>query len=125
MAFRGLRFCKECFNILLPKERINGDERELQYCCRLCEMVEKAETESDHLVYFRELVQTVETRDKDYSDFALDPTLSRTKEFQCPKCSHTEAAFFHSDVTERGIQLTYVCTGEINGLRCGYSWTSA
>ena len=29
MAFRGLRFCKECFNILLPKERINGDEREL------------------------------------------------------------------------------------------------
>jgi RNase P subunit RPR2 len=56
-SFRGMRFCKECDNMLQPKEQRTGqgdqDIGRLIYDCRICGYFEKAkpDDEADHCVY--------------------------------------------------------------------------
>jgi DNA-directed RNA polymerase subunit M/transcription elongation factor TFIIS len=55
MAFRGMRFCRECDNMLQPKEQVLEDSnaRILTYNCRICGHFERAkeDDEADHCVY--------------------------------------------------------------------------
>lgn len=53
MAFRGMRFCKECDNMLQPVEMMLMDAPQLVYKCRICGHHDKAREgdEADHCVY--------------------------------------------------------------------------
>jgi DNA-directed RNA polymerase subunit M/transcription elongation factor TFIIS len=56
MAFRGMRFCNECDNMLQPKEQLLSDSTSygyLVYECRICGHPEKAKLrdEQENCVY--------------------------------------------------------------------------
>uniref|UniRef100_A0A804JSK4 TFIIS-type domain-containing protein n=1 Tax=Musa acuminata subsp. malaccensis TaxID=214687 RepID=A0A804JSK4_MUSAM len=95
-----MKFCRECNNILYPKE--DREQKVLLYACRNC----------------------------DHQDVAADPTLPRTRAVQCAVCNHPEAVFFQvmmpplqllfSATTrgEEGMTLFFVCCNP----SCGYRW---
>ena len=130
MAFRGMRFCRECDNMLQPKEQqlADNDDKILVYSCRICGYFERAKggDEADHCVYrSSEQQQSTETNtggeggpkfffhvDK---ECVKDPTLSRRKDVQCHKCKFNEAVTFTNPTKER-MNLIFVCT------RCCYYW---
>jgi DNA-directed RNA polymerase subunit M/transcription elongation factor TFIIS len=54
MAFKGMRFCKECDNMLQPREQhVEEGVGRLIYDCRICGYFEKAKAndETDNCVY--------------------------------------------------------------------------
>ena len=58
-------------------------------------------------------------------EYALDPTMMRTREVSCPECGHNEAVFFPtSDQNESQILKVYICANvDAQGqIICGYSW---
>lgn len=128
MALRGIRFCKDCANILYAKEQYDSENnnRALIYSCRICDYTEKATKAEDYLVYHRQVRRLAEHVATDYKDYPLDPTLSRTVEIICPRCDYHEAVFFHSENEsgEAGMRLTYVCANRNEEGTCGYSWQS-
>jgi DNA-directed RNA polymerase subunit M/transcription elongation factor TFIIS len=89
MSFKGMRFCKECDNMLYPKEQIVSESQmgRLIYECRICGYFEKArpDSEEDNCVYKSELTKMAE---KFYVDKECikDPTLSRSKDVVCKNC---------------------------------------
>ena len=125
MELRGIRFCKECANILNPIEQLETctGEKWLSYSCRVCEYKERARRVDDMLVYHHQVKNKAELMTTDYKDYPMDATLPRL-ETLCPKCGHTNAVYFHSDneVGKAGMKVTFVCAkrGEIP---CGYSWS--
>lgn len=54
-------------------------------------------------------------------DVISDPTLPRTEDHACPKCSHREAVFFQAQTrrAEEEMRLYYVCTNQ----NCTHRWT--
>ena len=126
MSLRGIRFCKDCANILYAKEQIDVDrgDRRLIYSCRICDYTEIPSTTEEFLVYHRRIRRTAEHLDEDYKDYPLDPTFTRVRDSPCPKCGNPEAIIFHSEreTGEAGMRLTYVCTYRDNDDVCGYSW---
>ena len=128
MALRGIRFCKDCANILYAKEKHDQENgnRSLIYSCRICNYTEKAIKAEDYLVYHRQVRRLAEHVAADYKDYPLDPTLSRTTDIICPRCEHSEAVYFHSEneLGEAGMRLTYVCTNRKEDSVCGHSWQS-
>jgi DNA-directed RNA polymerase II subunit RPB9 len=62
-----------------------------------------------------EIVHTNKERTVIYQDVRADPTLPRTKDVSCPKCSHNEAVFFSAS-TEEGMTLFFNCC------KCGNRW---
>ena len=126
MALRGIRFCKDCANILYAKEQYDSDSgnRGLIYSCRICDYTEKASKSDDCLVYHRQVKRLAEHVATDYKDYPLDPTLSRTYDIDCPRCLNTGAIFFHSEneTGEAGMKLTYVCSQRNGDEACGHSW---
>lgn len=128
MALRGIRFCKDCANILYAREQYDneGSNRNLIYSCRICEYTEKATKAEDYLVYHRQVRRLAEHVATDYKDYPLDPTLSRSVNVSCPRCDHKEAVLFHSEKEggESGMRMTYVCTYRGEDGACGYSWQS-
>ena len=132
MAFRGMRFCKECDNMLQPKEERLSDENDttrLVYECRICGHRDRAKAgdEADHCVYRSSEQQTSTTAGEggaeDTSAFFFqvdkecvkDPTLSRQKNVCCRKCKHNEAVTFINPTKDR-MNLIFVCT------KCTYYW---
>jgi DNA-directed RNA polymerase II subunit RPB9 len=126
MALRGIRFCKDCENILNAREQAEEgtSERSLIYSCRVCDYTEEATEAEDFLVYHRQVIHAPESSKQDFSDFPMDPTLPATTKAHCPKCGYNEAVYFVAEEgdTESGMQLTYVCCGKRGDLRCGFSW---
>lgn len=126
MAFRGIRFCKECANILYAREHYDSDreDRRLIYSCRICDYTEKAVKAEDNLVYHRQVRRLAEHVDADYKDFPLDPTLARNFDAPCPVCGYEEAVTFHAENEggESGMRMTYVCCNRNQERPCGYSW---
>ena len=123
--FKGMRFCKECDNMLYPKEQVYDDHQgiaRLIYDCRICGHFEKAREgdEWDNCVYKSDhdtshgaegkLIQV----DK---DCIKDPTLQRRNDIECPnkQCSGRQAVTFTQPSKDR-LNLIYVCT------QCTYSW---
>lgn len=117
MAFRGMRFCKECDNMLQPKELVDSDLRgTLIYDCRICGYHERAKLgdEADNCVYKSEASKM---QDKLFVDRECikDPTLARRKGKPCNKCGHDEAVTFTNPTKER-MNLIFVCTN------CAHYW---
>ncbi|KAG6597567.1 DNA-directed RNA polymerases II, IV and V subunit 9A, partial [Cucurbita argyrosperma subsp. sororia] len=69
-----MKFCRECNNILYPKE--DRDEKILLYACRNCDHQEVAD---NNCVYRNEIHHAVGERTQVLQDVAADPTLPRTK----------------------------------------------
>ncbi|VDP04373.1 unnamed protein product [Soboliphyme baturini] len=90
--------------MLYPKE--DKDSRILLYACRNCDHKEVADNP--------ELTQIV-------ADVIHDPTLPKTEDHPCPKCSHREAVFFQTQSmrAEDEMRLYYVCTSAT----CAHRWT--
>ena len=128
MALRGIRFCKDCANILYAKEENDSEtnNKSLIYSCRICDYTEKATKAEDCLVYHRQVRRLAEHVATDYKDYPLDPTLSRTTDVTCPRCMFNEAVYFHSENEsgEAGMRLTFVCANRNGETPCGYSWQS-
>lgn len=128
MALRGIRFCKDCANILYAKEHYDSDNgnRGLIYSCRICDYTERAAKAEDCLVYHRQVRRLAEHVATDYKDYPLDPTLSRSTDIECPRCGNRGAIFFHSENEsgEAGMRLTYVCVRRDEIEACGFSWQS-
>ncbi|KAL9314919.1 hypothetical protein ACSQ67_020371 [Phaseolus vulgaris] len=84
-----MKFCRECNNILYPKE--DRDQKILLYACRNCDHQEVAD---NFCVYRNEIHHSVGERTQVLQDVAADPTLPRTKSVRCTQCNHGEAVFF-------------------------------
>ena len=126
MELRGIRFCKECANILNPVEMLDQDtgEKQLAYSCRVCDYKESAKRPEDMLVYHHQIRHKAELMKIDYKDYPLDATLPRAK-VNCPKCGYGEAVYFHSEaqVGESAMKVTYVCARRNEDEACGFHWT--
>ena len=80
-----MRFCRECDNMLYPKEKMSDEEVGfLTYDCRICGYFEKARpnNEADNCVYKSELTRMSERFYVD-KECIKDPTLSRSKAANC------------------------------------------
>ncbi|KZF21569.1 DNA directed RNA polymerase II 15 kDa subunit [Xylona heveae TC161] len=99
------RFCRECSNMLYPKEdRLSNT---LMFACRTCQFSEPA---TSSCVFRNNLSTNVAETAGVTTDVGSDPTLPRSNK-QCPSCSETEAVFFQSQQrsAETGMKLFYVC----------------
>ena len=112
-GFVGIRFCKECNNMLYPKE--DKDNRILLYACRNCHYHQKAD---NSCIYVNKITHEVDELTQIIANVAHDPTLPKTLDHPCPKCGHKEAVFFQSQA-EDAMRLYYVCTAP----NCGHRWT--
>mmetsp|Transcript_16720 Transcript_16720/g.27659 ORF Transcript_16720/g.27659 Transcript_16720/m.27659 type:complete len:116 (-) Transcript_16720:132-479(-) len=113
MSYGGIKFCRECNNMLYPKE--DKERKILLFACRNCEHQEVAD---DPCVYRNDIVQPVDPRTTVIADLSADPTLPRTKDVRCAKCDHREAVYITS-VSKRadeGMKQFFICTA------CKYRW---
>ncbi|CAN6242261.1 unnamed protein product, partial [Urochloa humidicola] len=109
-----MKFCRECNNILYPKE--DRDKRTLFFACRNCE---HQEVSDNNCVYRNEVHHTAGERTQVLQDVASDPTLPRTKNVRCALCGHGEAVFFQATARgEEGMTLFFVCCSP----DCGHRW---
>ncbi|MQL81107.1 hypothetical protein Taro_013564 [Colocasia esculenta] len=109
-----MKFCRECNNILYPKE--DREQKILLYACRNCDHQEVAD---NNCVYRNEIHHSVGERTQVLQDVAADPTLPRTKNVRCAKCNHPEAVFFQAAARgEEGMTLFFVCCNP----SCGHRW---
>jgi len=110
-----MRFCKECNNMLYPKE--NRELMKLEYACKRCTYVDTSFSGS--LVYENILIKDTSTRlENVLSALNKDPTLQRNNTVCCANCSHSEAVFFQADHTLKStrLKLVYIC------VECGFKW---
>jgi DNA-directed RNA polymerase subunit M/transcription elongation factor TFIIS len=125
-----MRFCKECDNMLQPKEeKVDDDVTRLVYQCRICghRDLAKANDEADHCVYRSSEQQSLadgsgasESSGAAFffqvdKECVKDPTLSRQKNVTCRKCKHNEAVTFTNPTKDR-MNLIFVCT------KCTFYW---
>uniref|UniRef100_A0A7N0UF62 DNA-directed RNA polymerase subunit n=1 Tax=Kalanchoe fedtschenkoi TaxID=63787 RepID=A0A7N0UF62_KALFE len=109
-----MKFCRECNNILYPKE--DKEQKILLYGCRNCDHQEIA---SDNCVYRNQIHHSERDQTQILQDVASDPTLPRTKAVRCAKCNHGEAVFFQATARgEEGMTLFFVCCNP----NCGHRW---
>ncbi|KAK4775804.1 hypothetical protein SAY87_023765 [Trapa incisa] len=109
-----MKFCRECNNILYPKE--DREQKILLYACRNCDHQEVAD---NFCVYRNEIHHSVGERTQVLQDVAADPTLPRTKTVRCAACNHGEAVFFQATARgEEGMTLFFVCCNP----NCGHRW---
>ena len=115
--FVGIRFCRECNNMLYPKEDVV--HKRLLYACRNCTYTEIAK---NSCIYVNNLDQNYDELRCVNSDIIQDPALPRTKALYCPKCKNKEMVFFQSDnrqTIEHQMKLNYICTN----VDCCHRWT--
>ncbi|KAJ5103055.1 hypothetical protein N7532_003584 [Penicillium argentinense] len=130
------RFCRECSNLLYPKEAKHGNQ--LLFTCRTCHVGEPA---SSPCVYQNKLNNQVGDTAGVTTDVATDPTVCDTVFLKlsqfgfvvmpglctfcggailcslpranklCPSCGESEAVFFQSQQrsADTGMKLYYVC----------------
>lgn len=110
----SFRFCRECSNMLYPKEdRMNN---QLMFACRTCQFSEPANATC---IWRNSLREDVQDTAGNIDDVAQDPTLPHA-EIECPKCTTKDAVFFQSQqrTADTGMSLFYVCCG------CGFTWNT-
>ncbi|KAK1653758.1 hypothetical protein QYE76_071564 [Lolium multiflorum] len=110
----AMKFCRDCNNILYPKEE--KDKRVLLFACRNCEHQEVAD---NTCVYRNEVQHAAAERRQVLQDVTSDPTLPRTKYVRCAACGHGESVFFQA--ASRGEELMtlfFVCCNP----SCGNRW---
>ncbi|KAJ8444930.1 hypothetical protein Cgig2_029124 [Carnegiea gigantea] len=111
-----MKFCRECNNILYPKE--DRDHKILLYACRNCDHQEVAD---NNCVYRNEIHHSAGERTQVLQDVAADPTLPRTKSVRCANCNHGEAVFFQSSQCRRQVPLLIILSTFLllNRIICG------
>lgn len=118
----SMRFCKECNNMLYPTD--NKENCLLKFLCKSCNYSETVEknTKETNMVYRNE-VKLGQRAVKIDPGIICDPTFSRTKKTQCPKCGYNEAIFFQNpNINDPGMKLVFVCCNRLGGIPCGKWW---
>ncbi|XP_008797455.2 DNA-directed RNA polymerases II, IV and V subunit 9A-like [Phoenix dactylifera] len=109
-----MKFCRECNNILYPKE--DREKKILLFACRNCDHQEVAD---NNCVYRNVIHHSVGEFAQVLRDVTADPTLPRTKSVKCALCNHQEAVFFQATTRgEEGMTLFFVCCNP----SCGHRW---
>uniref|UniRef100_A0A0D9XV56 DNA-directed RNA polymerase subunit n=1 Tax=Leersia perrieri TaxID=77586 RepID=A0A0D9XV56_9ORYZ len=109
-----MKFCRECNNILYPKE--DREQKILLYACRSCDHQEVADS---YCLYRNVVHHAAEEFTQVLEDVASDPTLPRTNSVRCAACGHGEAVFFQAAARgEEGMSLFFVCGNP----SCGHRW---
>jgi len=84
----------------------------LTFVCRCCDFREQV-TEfenTDSYMISRKDLKTQKLSVFNDPEYALDPTMMRTREVNCPECGHNEAVFFPTaDKNESKILKVYIC----------------
>ncbi|CAH0480590.1 unnamed protein product [Peronospora belbahrii] len=107
MAATGMRFCRECNNMLYPSQ--DREIRRLVFRCRNCGQAEDVE---ENCIYVNELVKDTRVQlDVLPGDVIDDPTLQRDFDVTCPACGHNGAVFIRSQdgVKQSTLALIWVC----------------
>lgn len=108
MSRENKQFCRDCNNMLYPKE--DKAEHTLYLACRNCEHFEEC---INHIIYTNTLKKEMigSTLSSEAKDIANDPTLKRVKDRQCLKCKNNRHVVFQTrDRQEESIlTLNYVC----------------
>mmetsp|Transcript_23611 Transcript_23611/g.30857 ORF Transcript_23611/g.30857 Transcript_23611/m.30857 type:complete len:115 (+) Transcript_23611:228-572(+) len=110
----GMRFCRECNNMLYPKE--DREARKLMFACRNCNYSEYVD---EACIYRNEIVKAAETKlDIIPNDIVEDPTLQRSNDAQCQACNNTEAVFLQAEQSAKSesLALIFICCA------CGHKW---
>lgn len=115
-GFVGIKFCKQCNNMLYPKE--DKERRILLYACRNCNHQEEA---TNPCIYVNKIAHEVDELTQIVSDVIVDPTLPRTSDHPCPRCDNRQAVFFqaHTNQSDDKMTLYYVCCDP----KCTHRWT--
>ncbi|XP_063585669.1 DNA-directed RNA polymerase II subunit RPB9-like isoform X2 [Penaeus indicus] len=115
-GFVGIRFCQECNNMLYPKE--DKENKILLYACRNCDY--KMPTENN-CIYVNKLMHEIDELRHINPEVIQDPTLPRTDDHPCPRCSTRDAVFFQAQTrrAEDEMRLYYVCCNS----ECTHRWT--
>jgi len=116
MAAAGMRFCRECNNMLYPKE--NKVTKVLEFACRNCFHSEEVE---ERCIYVNEIVKDTRTQLEIIpEDITDDPTLQRNPQVPCPECGNEGAAFIrsHDGGKDSTLSLIWVCLH----YECRYRW---
>ncbi|AFM99402.1 hypothetical protein KMI_09g14750 [Encephalitozoon hellem] len=105
------RFCKECSNLLYPKE----DDNTLFLACKNCEHIQEAKSHRLYVKNFRPKHTSIELYAK---DLAQDPTLPSIR-IDCKNCGFNKGLYFQSRGGEDDVALNiyYLCC------RCHHLWT--
>uniref|UniRef100_A0A1A9WEV9 TFIIS-type domain-containing protein n=1 Tax=Glossina brevipalpis TaxID=37001 RepID=A0A1A9WEV9_9MUSC len=103
-------------NMLYPKE--DKENKILLYACRNCDYKQEADS---NCIYVNKIMHEIDELTHIVPDVISDPTLPRTEDHACPKCSHREAVFFQAQTrrAEEEMRLYYVCTNQ----NCTHRWT--
>lgn len=102
--------------MLYPKE--DKENKILLYACRNCDYKQEADS---NCIYVNKIMHEIDEVTHIVPDVISDPTLPRTEDHACPKCTHREAVFFQAQTrrAEEEMRLYYVCTNQ----NCTHRWT--
>ncbi|EDO06704.1 putative DNA-directed RNA polymerase II subunit RPB9 [Babesia bovis T2Bo] len=115
-----LKFCPECNNILYARPDLT--RRQLVFICRQCDYSRWADPGSLLDNCINRTTYNYQTREDIIIPplITKDPTLGRTRQWDCPRCGHTEATFFQlpERAYDDAMVLVFVCCNP----GCGF-WT--
>lgn len=99
-------FCKECNNMLYPKE--DKDQKTLFLTCRNCEHFEESKSNIIcDMKFSKNKESTLSSLNK---DLVQDKTLPRTNKVHCKGCNGNEAVYFQTkDRQEEVLEIHFVC----------------
>ena len=116
-ASQRMRFCRECNNLLVPRE--NRDTQELEYVCKLidCHFVD---TTFDGTCVYKSNYgsDTATNLSTVLSANNQDPALPRNYDVDCSQCNHNVAVYFMAEQTSKSTKLKFVYVCE----SCGFKW---
>ncbi|KAG0441932.1 DNA-directed RNA polymerases II, IV and V subunit 9A [Dictyocoela muelleri] len=100
-------FCKECGDLLYPKEDANEDILYAQ--CYNCDHFEVAENPIIHRINYK--TQFCYKISEDIAqELTSDPTLPMTTMVECVNCSHNRAVYFENkENEEEKLAICYIC----------------
>ncbi|KAI5188542.1 DNA-directed RNA polymerase II subunit RPB9 [Nematocida sp. AWRm77] len=103
------QFCRECNNMLYPKE--DKQEKTLYLACRNCEHFEEAVSPVVYTVQYASSLTERATLSTSAKDIAADPTYKRVRHIQCTRCGgRVHVVFQTRDIQEESaLGVNYVC----------------
>ncbi|CAK4077261.1 unnamed protein product, partial [Aphanomyces euteiches] len=107
MSTAGMRFCRECNNMLYPSQ--DRELKRLTFTCRNCGHNEEV---PESCIYVNKLVKDARNQmDILPDDIIDDPTLQRDYDVTCPVCGGQGAAFIrsHDGVKQSTLALIWIC----------------
>ncbi|KAI5184728.1 DNA-directed RNA polymerase II subunit RPB9 [Nematocida homosporus] len=94
MSRETKQFCRECNNMLYPKE--DKQEKVLYLACRNCEHFEEAVTPMVYSVQYKNESGAKGIAGISAMEIASDPTLKRIRTKECTRCGGRVHAYFQS-----------------------------